>query len=343
MTFSSIVIAALLAGGAAAKDSKPDWVKGPSRAHPRATHLTAVGFGESRAVAEERARGELSKIFSSVVTVETGVSTTEGTKEQGGKASNSFSQTVFQTVQTASQMALEGVEIPENWQDSDTRQHYSLAVLERSKAVLAVEEKLGELDEQAKEWKTQMDQASAKLPRVKAAMKVAALLKARETLNAQHRVLDASGKSVPAPFNAAQARAAASKALSELEVVVDFSCDAASGAACGREVETGVIQGLNRFGFQARLTQSAEPDILVEGPVATVPMDGDGTPWKYGRSSVTVSLKDGRTGRVILQFEASERAAAREAREAARRSRAGLAKKVAKQAHEAVVSYFENQ
>ena len=56
-----------------------------------------------------------------------------------------------------------------------------------------------------------------------------------------------------------------------------------------------------------------------------------------------MSLKDARTSKVFLQFDASERAASADAKEALRRSLGSLGKKVSVKISEAITEYFENQ
>jgi hypothetical protein len=72
-------------------------------------------------------------------------------------------------------------------------------------------------------------------------------------------------------------------------------------------------------------------------------MQGGKDAWKWARSSVTVSLKDAATSKTFLQFEASERQASADYREAVRRSLAALGKKVSLQISDGITTYFENQ
>ncbi len=215
-----VILCACAAGAKAG--SKPDWVDGTSRSYPRERYLIGVGMGDDRATASDRARSEISKIFTTNVNVTTNLNESESTSKQGSKTENSFSQAISQSLQTASKKALEGVEVAENWKDDATRQQYALAVLDRSKALAAVKDKIDDFDQQAQQWKAQMDSASDKVGKVKAAMKLLALLKARAELNSELRVLDAGGKTLPSPFDEAAVRVAAAKTVAELDVIVDI-------------------------------------------------------------------------------------------------------------------------
>lgn len=121
---------------------------------------------------------------------------------------------------------------------------------------------------------------------------------------------------------------------------------APTGSGKGPEyVETGVISGLNKFGFQTKAGKPTEAaDIVVEGKVNTEPLTASGdTRWKWARSSATVSVKDGKTGKIFLRFDATDRQASGDYKEAARRSQAELAQKVSTQVQSAITEYFENQ
>lgn len=334
-----LLLAALAcaAPASAIKEPKPDWIDGSSMEYPREKFLIGVGMADDRASAEDRARGEISKIFSTLVKVNTNLSESEASVKTGGKTENNFSQEISQNVQTASQKALEGVEVADNWQDPAAKQHYALAVLEREKASLAVKDRLADFDQQSRQWKDQLDKSPKKLPKVKAAMKLLALLKAREELSADLRVLDAGGKTLPGPFNEAEIKPLAAKAVAALDVVVALSGDSAD------EIETGLVQGLTRFGLQAKTETAGAADILVKGKIATKPMPGkEGESWKWARTTLTVSLQD-LNGRIFARFDLSDRQASADYDEAARRSRVALAKKASPQINEAITAYFENQ
>lgn len=216
-----IMTAALLCASAA-KAGRPDWVDGASRQYPRDRYLVGVGMADDRAAAADRARAEIAKIFTAQVSVTENVNESETNSKKGSKTENSFSQAISQSLQTVSKKMLEGVEVVENWKDGATMQQYALAVLDRAKALAALKDKLDDFDKQSQQWKAQMDSSSDKVGKVKAAMKLLALLKARADLNGDLRVLDAGGKGAPSPFDEAALRAEAAKTVSELDVVVDI-------------------------------------------------------------------------------------------------------------------------
>ncbi|MFA6318862.1 MAG: LPP20 family lipoprotein [Elusimicrobiota bacterium] len=345
------IIAAILtlAAASASAKGKPEWaVKGTCGEYPREMYMLGVGLADNESVAKERARSEISKIFRTDITATTESSMSETNRGSGGKTERSFSVSAQEQVRSATQEVQEGVEIVDQWQDPATRVYYSLAAIERDKAKAIIGGKIEDLDRQAQEYSSQLDAAGEKLARIKAAMRFLALLKSRDALNEKYRVVDPAGKT--SPFNSAQIKGLANKAIAALEVYVDFECTMKGEGGerrseCGDEVETGIIKGLNSFGFEALTAGApAEMDILVQGKVETGPLKSDrSADWKWARSTVTVSLKDGRTSKTIQRFDVTDRQASGDYDEAARRSRVSLAKKVSQAVRDATTEYFENQ
>ncbi len=316
--------------------SRPAWIEGESSRWPRSQHVLGVGSADDEFSAADRARGEISRVFSSAIDVNTTVDESESNLTQGGKTNASFSQLVAQNIRTASKKILEGVEIVERWQDSSTSRYYALATLDKTKAMSAVEEKTQALDAETAQWKTRLDAADNKFERAKAAAKLAVLLKGRLELENDRRVL--GGGALPSTVDVAVAKAAASKALAALDVVV-----AATGEGVD-EVETGIVTGLVAEGLTAKRGNPGDKgDLVIEAKSAQQAVEGGDARWKWSRASATVTLKDGREGKTFSRFEVSDREAAADVGEARRRAWATLAKKTSEKVSSAIADFFANQ
>ncbi|MBI5209751.1 MAG: LPP20 family lipoprotein [Elusimicrobia bacterium] len=348
------VLVSCVAGAAAAKDPKPEWINGASSEYPRSKYVTGVGLADKEQEAKDRARAEISKVFRVEIDARSAdhLSEASTTSESGKdkKSTYNFAQTIAFDVKTTAKQVQEGVEVVENWRDPASKGYYALAVLEKEKAAAIIRDKIEEIDKQAEEWRNQLDAAGEKLPKIKAAMKFLAVLKGRDQLNAQYRILDAAGKGLPSPFNTAQVKGVADKAIRELEVYVNFDCSMkgefgqAANEACGKEVETGIMKGLNSFGFEAQTrASSGATDIAVEGSVSIQPQRGNKEGWQFARGTLTVTLKDGRSNKTIQSFDRSDKGASSDYEEAARRLRVTLGKLATQDVREAIVTYFENQ
>lgn len=315
---------------------RPAWVEGESPRWPRARFILGVGSGDDENAAADRARGEVARVFSADVSVDTNVDETESNLTQGGKTATTFSQTVAQQVRTVAKKALEGSDVVERWKDPATGRYYALAALAKDKALLAVTEKLDSLDGEAASWKAKLDAASDRFEKAKAAAKLSALLKARGGLEAEHRVL--GGGKAESRLDSGAARSAAAAALAALNVTVASEGDGA------KEIVTGVVGGLNAAGLTAKpAVAGATADLLAEADVTVEPGSGGDDRWKWSRATATVTLKEGREGKVFTRFEAAERQASADPGEARRRALAALSKKVAAQTEAAIRAFFENQ
>lgn len=326
-------------GGAARKSSsggRPVWVEGESPRWTRAQNVLGVGSGDDEETAADRARGEISRVFSSAVSVDTSVDETETNLTRGGATNSSFSQVVAQKVQTASKKMLEGVEVVERWKDGATGRYYALAVLNKGKAMAAVAEKTAALDADASQWKARLDAAADKFERAKAGAKLAALLKGRLDLENDRRVL--GGGSLASTVDVSAAKAAAAKALEALDVVVIATGDHAE------ELETGIVTGLVASGLMAKRGSAGDKgDLVVESGSGAQTVEGGDARWKWSRATATVTLKDGREDKTFARFDVSERQASADAGEARRRAAAALAKKAAEKTAAAISAFFENQ
>lgn len=336
--FAAVSLLSGCGGGAASHKAsggqRPAWVEGESPKWPRSQYVTGVGSADDEEAAADRARGEISRVFSSAVSVDTLVDESEGTVNAGGKTTTSFSQQIAQNVRTASKKMLEGVEIVERWKDASAARYYALATLSKSKAMAAVAEKTQALDADAAVWKTKLDAASDKFERAKAGAKLAALLKGRLDLENDRRVL--GGGNLASTVDVSAAKAAAARALEALDVVVIATGDHSD------ELETGIVTGLVASGLMAKRGNAGDKgDLIVESKSGAQTVEGGDERWKWSRGTATVTLKDGREDKTFARFDVSDRQASADAGEARRRAAAGLAKKAAEKVAAAITHYFE--
>lgn len=315
---------------------RPAWVEGESAKWPRDRFVTGVGSGDDEDSAADRARGEISRVFSSSVDVQTSAEETESSVDTDGRKTITFSQQVAQNVRTASRKMLEGVEIVERWKDGPASRHYALAVLNKGKAMAAVAEKTQALDADASEWKTRLDASSDKFERARAGAKLTALLKGRLDLENDRRVL--GGGNLASTVDVSAAKAAATRALQALDVVVIATGDHAD------ELETGLVTGLVASGLMGKRGSPGDKgDLLVESRSGAQTVEGTEPKWKWSRATATVTLKDGREDKAFARFDVSERAASGDAGEARRRAAAALAKSAAEKTAAAIAEFFQNQ
>jgi hypothetical protein len=324
-------------GTKVSEGSRPDWTEGYGADFPRSRFLTGIGVGDDQASAMERARGEISRIFSTQVTMNSMVNSSEQDSSQQGKTSSTYSQDVSQAVRSTSQKVLEGTEIARAWKDKATGQYYALAILERAKAMAAISGKLDDIDGQARPLAAGLAAEPEKLVKIKNAMKLKVLLKGRKSLEADLRVLDPSA-GARAGFDANGAADAEQKALASLAVAVTMTGDASD------RVQSSVIRSLNLMGLDAT-TSTAGADIIVDCALkfSTVPDTDLLSRWKWSRGSATMAMKDVKTSKVFLDFSSTAKEASSTDAEARAKAESSLGLKLGEQISQGISSYFENQ
>lgn len=309
--------------------SRPMWVEAESPEFPRARFVLGVGSADEEDAAADRARGEVARVFSADVTVNTSVEQTE----KGDGKTSSFSSEVNDSVKTATAKILEGVEIVARWKDASTGRYYALAALDKPHALLTITEKAHDLAGEGARYKSALASAPDAFARAKAGAKLGTIARAWGGLEADSRVL--GGGSLGADFDAGAARADAAKALSALDVAVDADGEGSDA------VETAVVSALNAAGLTAK--KGSAGDLTAKAAVTVGPQDSGDPRWKRSRATATVVLNDGRAGKTFARFDVSAREDAVDPSEARRRALATLAKKTAAQTSAAIDDYFTNQ
>lgn len=323
-------------GGGAVGVTRPSWVEGESPRWTRAQNVLGVGSADTDEGAADLARGEISRIFSSAVRVDTSIEDSETNLSQDGRTNSASSQFVAQSVKTASKKMLEGVEIVERWKDAGSSRSYALAVLNKSKALGAVTVKTAALDAEASQWKARLDAAGDKFERARAAAKLSSLLKDRLDLENDCRVL--GGDAMPSAMDAATAHAAAAKAFAALEVVVITTGDNSD------ELATGIVSGLVVSGLMAKRGNPGDKsDLIVESRSEAKTYEAKDKRLQWSLTTAVVTLKDGRADNIFSRFNVSERQASANPEVAGSRAAAGLAKKSSEKTASAITAFFLNQ
>jgi hypothetical protein len=244
----------------------------------------------------------------------------------------------MQAVRSTSQKVLEGVEIARSWREAATGRYYSLAVLDRARALAAMTDKMQELDGQASDLQAKLAASPEKFDKVKYALRLRSMMKARAALAGDIRVL-APGERADAGFNADAAADASAKALGQLDVAVIM----ADGAAAVRSAIIGALGAIGLDGREAKGPEGA--DIAVDCTAQFVPL-ADADPrsaWKWSRGTASVSMKDVKTSKVFLNFDASAKEASASESEARSRAEVSLGKKIAAEIGRGIDSYFGTQ
>ncbi|MGH8402412.1 MAG: LPP20 family lipoprotein, partial [Gammaproteobacteria bacterium] len=124
-------------------NAQPDWVSGQSTKYSSSAYLLGRGQSDDPAIARDRARADLAKIFSVKISEQTR-DVSSYSNSAGARSQNKLD--VSRNISTRTDEILRGVEIADTWQDPVTRQYYALAVLPRFKADAALRQQIADLD-----------------------------------------------------------------------------------------------------------------------------------------------------------------------------------------------------
>ena len=203
---TTLIITLGLAGCASQRDDtgRPDWIDGNSKAYPKEQYLIGRGEAEHAAVARDRARADLAKIFEVNIREQSRDITEYSRTGHGEDGESSLESSASREISARTDQTLSHIEITEVWQDSQTGRHYALAVLDRLKAGQQLRRDIQQLDTltaSAIAASREQNQVLRKLGQADRA--VQAQLQ-RRALQRQLQVIDPAGTGVPSRYSLAQ-------------------------------------------------------------------------------------------------------------------------------------------
>jgi hypothetical protein len=316
---------------------KPAWVDGEDPSYPWRTYLYAVGFGKDRIAGENGAVAGISKIF------ETKVAQVAKDFQASYSKSNAKSielQSSEQLTQTSTTKVIAGARIAEVWQDSGSNTLYAIAVIERSKAVGSIRDKISELDGLAKNAIEKAD-GGDKIKQVRSLNQAIAALQERELLNTDLRIIDASGIGVPGEVSYADVYSKLEGAQEALNVGIVVT------GTQGDDVRAALAQGLTGMGYQVKEVKSggdddddddATPgaggdfDLLIVGKVRIEKVGAiQNNQFEMVRAVADFQLKNVKKNKTIDEYQVSQKEGHKTVQEAQRRAIRELNKVVAPQ------------
>jgi hypothetical protein len=126
-----LVLVSLLTACTTTTSKQPAWINDNSAQYPATAYLLGRGQSDNRALAQDRARADLSKIFQlHIIEQSEDVVTYTVQDQQAGKIESSAKRYIA----TQTDQIVEGIRIAELWQDPANGQYHALAVLNRNQA-----------------------------------------------------------------------------------------------------------------------------------------------------------------------------------------------------------------
>lgn len=296
-----VLLGVLWLGGCASTPEQPDWIDGSSARYPKARYLTGVGQAENGAVARDRARADLVKIFEARIAEQSHDTSSAGREVRDGKVVQSSSMKVERNVSVVSERTVEGIEIAELWQQPGKENYHALAVLDRMKAGEGLRSEINRLDDRTARELEIARGSDDLLAQIRASIKATEAQQERATLQRQLRVVDLTGVGVPPRWDAARLGSDAAQLAGRLRVGITTAGDTVGSLAS-------VVGGaVSRAGFTN--VPAEEAPYRLEASLALDESQSGG--WFWAKGVLQVLVKD-QTGNLRAERQFPVKASAQQ-------------------------------
>ncbi|MBW3567484.1 MAG: LPP20 family lipoprotein [Proteobacteria bacterium] len=216
LPFVALLLLAGCAVGGDKRDAQPDWVDGSSEKYPAQAYVVGIGSADDLATARDRARADVAKTFSVSVDQTSRDTQSYSSKDDGAGASSEYASEIQRDLTLRTQQVLEGVTVPESWQDPETKRQHALAVLNRAQAAARLRQDINGLDAAAESLLSRARAANDNFTRAQLALAVVDNQRRRAALQSMLRAVDATGSGVSPRWPLAQLEADLRTALSRI-------------------------------------------------------------------------------------------------------------------------------
>lgn len=212
---AALLLSACVMGGDK-RPAQPDWIDGSSEKYPPAGWLVGIGSADDLATARDRARTDLAKTFRVSVDSVSRDSQQYRSQDNGAGATSEYVAEVQRDLTLRTQQILEGVTVPESWQDPATNRQHALAVLNRAQAASRLRQDVSGLDAAAESLLSRARAATDDFKRAQFALDAVENQRRRAALQGMLRAVDASGMGIAPRWPLAQLEADLRTALSRI-------------------------------------------------------------------------------------------------------------------------------
>jgi hypothetical protein len=278
----SIIATGAILFGCASAPTTPDWVNGKSAKYPDNQYLVGRGQADTLDDARNRARADLAKILEVAVSAKS----SDVTSYSSGPAGGTDSQ-VSRSITTRTEQIVRGIQIPEVWQDPQTKSYSALAVLPRNQAAIGLRADIDRLDAATRGYVAQARSAPDLLAQVAAASRALDSQRERDGVQRTLQVIDVTGLGVPPEYNSGQLAADLGGLLKRVHMRPQ--------APSSQELERMLSAALSAAGFVPEAGENA-PYVLF----GSLQLDDLGMidGWYWMRGTLEVQLTEKASGKV---------------------------------------------
>jgi hypothetical protein len=278
----AVIATGILLFGCASTPSTPDWINGKSAKYPDNQYLVGRGQADVPEDARNRARADLAKILEVAVSAKSSDVTTYSSGPAGGTDSQ-----ISRSIATRTDQIVRGIQIPETWQDPQSKSTYALAVLPRSQAAMGLRADIDRLDAATRGYVAQARGAPDLLAQIASASRALDSQRERDGVQRALQVIDVTGQGVAPEQNSGQLAADLSALLKRVRMKPQ--------APGSQELERMLSAALSAAGFVPD-AGAAAPYVLF----GSLQLDdlGQIDGWYWMRGTLEVQLTDTGSGKV---------------------------------------------
>ena len=276
-----LLFMSLFAACSTSGSKQPDWINAGSDKYPAHAYLLGRGQSNNRALAQDRARSDLSKIFQLRVIEESEDIVTYESQNLAAKKTGKTASSASRYIATQTDQIVEGIHIAELWQDPANKQFHALAILDRNQATNDLRQAIQNQDTATEHEITFARQQDNLFNQVGHASRAIAIQSNRYENQRMLKIIDPTGMGIPPVYNLTSLRTDRNNLLQRVHIELRLLNDPIGG------IEP-ILQGaLAKAGFQHDTTIKAnyrlEADLQLHGFT-------DNKGWYWYRGSMQINL-----------------------------------------------------
>jgi hypothetical protein len=223
--FSLILSGCLQPVASVGAGDRPDWLSGEPSSYPNSQYLYATGSASKADQAQDRALGNLVKIFE-LHLKETSTTTQDVQSHRSGdKEDVTASARIASRVNISTDKMIQGARIAEQWQSPGDLTYYALAVLERGQAGNNIRSEIKKIDDETEVKLQQSQSRQDALQQVGDLQDVLDLQSRRDSLQKTLKIIDLQGKGIPPRWNRAELDEKLDSAMRAMRMSADVTRD----------------------------------------------------------------------------------------------------------------------
>lgn len=271
-----------LFAGCASAPVQPDWIAGNSGKYDASRYLIGRGQADISALARDRARSDLAKIFQVAVSEESREFLKQSSEIGDESSTAQFESKITRNIVTRTDQIVQGVQIVETWQDPETKDYHSLAVLDRLQAGNMLRTVIAGLDTETRSAIEHAKDSSDLIIKIGASQKSVEAQIEREQYQRYLSVVDRTGVGVPPAYSTQRLVGDFDKLLKRLKIAPKVTNDPLGG------LEDVMAGALSNAGFLPEKGVSA--DYFLETNLQTTEL-ADAKGWNWIRGTLEIIMK----------------------------------------------------